>query len=107
MILHLSRMHINVNWKVYNDRKNVSATMVQFMDVCMITLMYKYVGSGEKVMSRNGSVGTAVSVTETEDQDPWDRDGEVFTMTGSRQDGENTSEQTGIPCYIPWCGVGQ
>ena len=26
MILHLTRMRRNVNWKVYNDRKNVSAT---------------------------------------------------------------------------------
>ena len=30
MILHLSRMRRNVNRKVYNDRKNVSATTHQW-----------------------------------------------------------------------------
>ena len=48
--------------------------------------------SGKKVVSRNGSVGTAasVTVTETEEQDPCDREEDVFTIRGSREDGKST-----------------
>ena len=68
---------------------------------------YEYVASGEKVKSRNGSVATTVIISETEEQDSWDRVEDVFTVRGSQEEGKSTSGQTGIPCYISWCAVEQ
>ncbi|KAK2150821.1 hypothetical protein NP493_2729g00005 [Ridgeia piscesae] len=42
--------------------------------------------SGEKVKSRNGSVATTVIISETEEQDSWDRVEDVFTVRGSQEE---------------------